>query len=561
MAQNITLLGASYSDVPSVELPKTGGGTASFTDVTDTTATAADVLQGKYFYLANGTKVEGSNAGGSGDGYVWQDAQGYVHLSDEEGTQPIVDSLTVSGSGTYTAQTGHVYNPVIVPSGSATPASSISATGATVSTGTNTLTLSKTVSNTPSVSAGYISSGTSGNSSVSLTASVNTRSSSDLTASGATVTAPAGYYSSSASKSVSSGTASPASTISATGATVSTGSNTITLSKSVSNTPTVSAGYISSGTAGNSSVSLTASVNTRSSSDLTASGATVTAPAGYYSSGASKTVDSMTLPTSASSTGAGTLKATISSSTSIQYINIPTGYNSANACYQLSAPSAMTLPTTTSGTSTGTLKATVTPSTANKYINIPTGYNSSNAYYTVSGDANLVASNIKNGTTIFGVQGSYTGGGGGATLITGTFTTGSTRATTETTTISYSGSGFPMSIMVYASSTANLSNYDIGTFSAIKNTSVEPSYTTATDVNNRTTSIYLYRNSSLMYGANPQTTTFTYMSNQYTPASGHNCVKFVGNGTTLGYYIGNNTNQTAGLSPNMTYSYIIVYSE
>ena len=43
MAQNITLMGASYSAVPAVTLPKTGGGTASFTDVTDTTAAAADV--------------------------------------------------------------------------------------------------------------------------------------------------------------------------------------------------------------------------------------------------------------------------------------------------------------------------------------------------------------------------------------------------------------------------------------------------------------------------------------------------------------------------------------
>lgn len=32
MAQNITLLGASYSDVPAVKLPKTGGGEARFID-------------------------------------------------------------------------------------------------------------------------------------------------------------------------------------------------------------------------------------------------------------------------------------------------------------------------------------------------------------------------------------------------------------------------------------------------------------------------------------------------------------------------------------------------
>lgn len=68
MAQNITLQGASYSDVPSVVLPKTGGGTASFTDVTDTTAVASDVAQGKYFYLASGEKVAGTGSGGGIDG-------------------------------------------------------------------------------------------------------------------------------------------------------------------------------------------------------------------------------------------------------------------------------------------------------------------------------------------------------------------------------------------------------------------------------------------------------------------------------------------------------------
>ena len=60
MAQNITLLGASYSDVPAVELPKTGGGTASFIDISDSTAVAADVLNPKTIYLADGAKATGT---------------------------------------------------------------------------------------------------------------------------------------------------------------------------------------------------------------------------------------------------------------------------------------------------------------------------------------------------------------------------------------------------------------------------------------------------------------------------------------------------------------------
>lgn len=66
MAQNITLMGASYSNVPAVNLPKTGGGTATFTDVTDTTAAAGDVASGKYFYTSAGVRTQGTASGGGG---------------------------------------------------------------------------------------------------------------------------------------------------------------------------------------------------------------------------------------------------------------------------------------------------------------------------------------------------------------------------------------------------------------------------------------------------------------------------------------------------------------
>jgi hypothetical protein len=73
----------------------------------------------------------------------------------------------------------------------------------------------------------------------------------------------------------------------------------------------------------------------------------------------------------------------------------------------------MTLPTAASSSSSGTSKATITPSTSNQYINIPTGYNTAASYYTISGDADLVAGNIKSGVNIFGVTGTYTASGGG----------------------------------------------------------------------------------------------------------------------------------------------------
>ena len=114
---------------------------------------------------------------------------------------------------------------------------------------------------------------------------ITRRSSTDLSASGATVTVPSGYYSSQATKSVSSGSASAPSTISGTTATVSTGTNKLTLTKTVSVTPTVTAGYVSSGTATNSNVSLTANVTTKGTATITPGTSNQTIAAGTYLTG------------------------------------------------------------------------------------------------------------------------------------------------------------------------------------------------------------------------------------------------------------------------------------
>ena len=61
---NVVIAGATYPDVPAVMLNKSGGGTATYTDVSDSTAVATDVAQGKYFYTAQGVRTEGTASGG-----------------------------------------------------------------------------------------------------------------------------------------------------------------------------------------------------------------------------------------------------------------------------------------------------------------------------------------------------------------------------------------------------------------------------------------------------------------------------------------------------------------
>lgn len=92
MEQNIVIAGATFNGVPSIEIPTSGGGSASFVEVSDTTATAADVAQGKYFYTANGVKTAGAGGGSA-----------------------VVQPLSVTENGTYNPPSGvDGYAPVTV---------------------------------------------------------------------------------------------------------------------------------------------------------------------------------------------------------------------------------------------------------------------------------------------------------------------------------------------------------------------------------------------------------------------------------------------------------------
>ena len=63
MSQNsVVINGVTYNEVAQVNIPKTPSGTATFFDVSDTTAAAGDVLASKYFYTSAGAKTQGSIA-------------------------------------------------------------------------------------------------------------------------------------------------------------------------------------------------------------------------------------------------------------------------------------------------------------------------------------------------------------------------------------------------------------------------------------------------------------------------------------------------------------------
>lgn len=248
MSKSIDLLNVTYPDVPSIQLPQTGGGTAEFFDVSDTTATAADVKVGTYFYTASGQRTEGTATGGGGSGVVVVDTPDAAGGTIREITAVVLSADTVTAGAMLSGYTAHD------------------------------------------------ASGTA------ITGNITTKTSSDLVATGDTVSVPAGYYASTASKAVASGTeGTPSASKSITG-------TTATITPSVTN----SAGYISGGTKTGTAVTVTASeVDTLGALAITTNG--TASVVGYSSvnvnvSGTSKNVQVVqgtTRTTSSSMTAIG----------------------------------------------------------------------------------------------------------------------------------------------------------------------------------------------------------------------------------------------------------------
>ena len=286
-------------------------------DITDTTAVASDVAVGKYFYTADGVKTEGTSASGSTiivtetedshGGTIVEITGDEIRLQTKTAT-PTTSAQSITPDTNYHGLSAVTVNPIpseyIVPSGTKTITSNgtedvtqyasvtvnVPSSEPTLQTKTITPTKStqtvtpesgydglssvtvnpipseyiipnlRSESVTPTESSQTITpgSGYDGLSEVTVGAisstyvgsEIDRRTSSDLTASGATVTVPEGYYASQASKSVATGTEG---TPTATKGTVS--NNSLTVTPSVTNT----AGYISGGTHSGTGVTVTAS--------------------------------------------------------------------------------------------------------------------------------------------------------------------------------------------------------------------------------------------------------------------------------------------------------------
>jgi len=70
MAQNVVINGVTYSNVPEVDIPKSGSGTAKFYDTAGADITSADVLTGKTGFGPSGEVQGGMANNGSTSGTI-----------------------------------------------------------------------------------------------------------------------------------------------------------------------------------------------------------------------------------------------------------------------------------------------------------------------------------------------------------------------------------------------------------------------------------------------------------------------------------------------------------
>ena len=206
----------------------------------------------------------------------------------------------------------------------------------------------------------------------------------------------------------------------------------------------------------------------------------------------------------------------------------------------------MTLPSSASASSSGTSKATITPTSSAQYLNIPTGYNDVAQYYTIAaasgGASNIVTGTFKGTTTgaAMDVTLNYSGSGYPIAVLI---------YPTEGPYNNTTGSFYNL-----------IQRYAIATYYCVKSaTDSTPTYPSGSTTDRANQVVYLYRYKSSTTNAD---TTANYGSATYNyrdidAASGQSTILRIRSKTKMSVFI---AGTSYGFAANVDYTYHVIYS-
>lgn len=267
-------------------------------------------------------------------------------------------------------------------------------------------------------------------------------------------------------------------------------------------------------------------ITRRSSTDLTASGATVTVPSGYYSAQVSKAVASGT---------AGTPTATKGTVSNHSVLVTPSVTN-------------------TTGYITGDTKTGTAVSVSASELVSGSETKTENGTYDVTNLASLVV-NVS--------------GGGASNFITGTFQYSTTTAAAQTITLNYSGSGYPIAVAIVlddgvldSTYTNTVARYSIAQYFMTKTyADTAPTFATSGEANQGAVAT-VYKSSASNAATLTRTSSATVNTFSSSNAAGSTttCVRFKSK-TKMSIYSGANSGTSRyGFFSGKKYRYWIIYS-